>query len=217
MKVVTSQLRSIGPILFPLIALLLFSGCSMGRSIRTQEDLRENYLGAVRDAEIAEPGEICRNLVAIVELNEQLVWRGKLGKSSVLVITWTSWKGYDDKIGQLMNTTRDIWVTVVPELRSFYKRQPLDNERLTSRLEQLLGLPPNSGKSRFMELWVDPADLFRQSPDPEITDHEAELNFPKSERFLTVSSDHIRWFTALKDNSCTEQRYPWTRLGHTYD
>ena len=50
------------------------------------------------------------------------------------------------------------------------------------RLEKLLGLPPNSGKTKFVEIWVRPQDLFRPSPDPEITDCVAELDCLKPEQ-----------------------------------
>lgn len=66
-------------------------------------------------------------------------------------------------------------------------------------------------------MWVDPADLFRPSPDPEITDHESELEFPGSEKFLKVSQVHKEWFIEMKSQSYTENPYPWTRLGYTYD
>ncbi len=115
-----------------------------------------------------------------------------------------------------MNLSREVWVTAVPELRNFCNKYA-GMTKLTLRLEQLLGLPPNNGKTRFIEMWVLPSDLFRPSPDPEITDREAELDFPHSNRFLTVSAKHIKWFNDLKSNSYGENGYPWTRLGYTYD
>jgi hypothetical protein len=85
------------------------------------------------------------------------------------------------------------------------------------RLEQLLGLPPENGKTKFVELWVSPKDLFRPSPDPEVSDHEAELNFPESDRFITVNEEYRQWFLSLKQRSYGADGYPWTRLGYTYD
>jgi len=64
---------------------------------------------------------------------------------------------------------------------------------------------------------VDPQDLFRPSPDPEITDREAESGFPHSTLFVTVSEDYVRWFTDLTAASYGDNGYPWTRLGYTYD
>ena len=86
----------------------------------------------------------------------------------------------------------------------------------TIRLKQLLGLPPDAVKSRFVKIWVYPYDLFRPSPDPEITDLEAELTFPES-KFLNVSNEYIKWFNEPEAGSYGQSGYPWTRLGYTYD
>jgi len=93
----------------------------------------------------------------------------------------------------------------------------MEAQDLTLRLEQLLGLPPNYGNNRFVELWIDLNDLFRPSPDPGISDREAELDFPVSNRYVTISAEHIRWFTNKKNTSYGPNGYPWTRLGYTYD
>jgi uncharacterized protein (TIGR03437 family) len=66
-------------------------------------------------------------------------------------------------------------------------------------------------------MWVSPDDLFRPAPDPEITDHEAQLDFPISSRFSTVSPEHIKWINDLKAVSYLPTGMPWTRLGYTYD
>lgn len=179
------------------------------------KDLQQAYFIAIKDAEIAEPEEICMDLTAIVEYNRSLVWKGEPGHSRVLMVTWTSWKGYSDKKSQEMVIDRDVWVTAVPEIKKFLQQQPAKN--LSLRLEQLLGLPPGSGKTMFAEIWVNPDDLFRPSPDPEITDHEAELEFPRSERFLKVSKEYKNWFLSLKKKSYDKKGFPWTRLGYTYD
>jgi len=204
------------PVAFVLLS-FLFSACS-GQRVNTRHtgDAGPSYANAVTDAEIAEPNEISRDLIAIVDYNQNLVWRKGNGAQPVLMLTWTNWDGYDNKEGESMNLSREVWVTAVPELRHFCKEYS-GMTKLTLRLEQLLGLPPDNGKTRFIEMWVSPNDLFRPSPDPEITDREAELDFPHSNRFLTVSAEHIKWFNYLKSSSYGENGYPWTRLGYTYD
>lgn len=62
------------------------------------------------------------------------------------------------------------------------------------RLEQLLGLPSGGGKDCFVEIWADPADVFRpcpDCPDPETTDRECSLDFPAAKCFVTVSEEHM--------------------------
>jgi hypothetical protein len=181
------------------------------------EALQAAYDAAVVDAATVEPDEISRDLTAIVETNGELRWDESTGVPRVLMVTWTAWTGYDTQVGQTIQTTRDIWVTAVPEVQRFAAQHRLTEPDLTLRLEQLLGLPPNNGKTRFVEFWVSPNDLFRPSPDPEISDHEAELDFPVSSTFVTVSSDYVSWFEDLEASSYGPDGYPWTRLGYTYD
>jgi len=202
-------------LLFAFLLLTVAAACAVQRPLYDTEALKAAYMAAVKDAETAEPHEICRDLVAIVPCSSDLVWRHAEGADPlVLVVTWTDYRGYDDKVGQQMVLGREVWVTTVPEVRQFAGQI---NGDPALRLEQLLGLPPHSGKTRFVELWVKPGDLFRPSADPEISDHESELDFPVSSRFVSVSPSHKDWYNRLKQVSYGEQGYPWTRLGYTYD
>jgi hypothetical protein len=185
-----------------------------GRSWQ-RSSLQQRFERAVRDAEIAEPREISKNLMAIVESNERLRWEGIKGKSRLLVVTWTNWGGYAKNINHSMPLERDVWVTVVPELKEFC-HHVRHRRYLSLRLRQLLGLPPTDSKNQFVELWVDPNDLFRPSPDPEINDHEASLDFPRS-GFLKIDEAYVKWFNDLRSKSYGASGYPWTRLGYTYD
>jgi len=173
------------------------------------------YRDAVKDAETAEPDEISTDLIAIVPYNEDIVWSED--GSRVMVVTWTSWDGYDSLVGNSTVLQREVWVTVAPELQNFCTSCCQDNEALILRLEQLQGLPPDNGKTRVVEMWASPDDLFRPSADPEITDHEAGLDFPIPSDYITVNQSHIDWFNSLRNESYGEDGYPWTRLGYTYD
>jgi len=179
-------------------------------------DLEARYQAAVADAEIATAEEISRDLTAISSNNNQLIWQAD--NKALLVVTWTGWDGYDSQVGNTIQLSRDVWVTAAPQLQQFCQgqRSALNDNALTLRLEQLMGLPPHNGKSRFVELWVKPGDMFRPSPDPAITDHEAELDFPIATG-MTISESHKAWITNLKATSYGPNGYPWTRLGYTYD
>jgi hypothetical protein len=83
---------------------------------------------------------------------------------------------------------------------------------LTLRTLQLLGLPPNSSSTYFVEMWVSPQSLFRPTPDSEITDTTVQLDFPSS-----ATSEYKDWFNGNIVYSYYPERYPWTRLGYTYD
>lgn len=198
-------------------ALFLLPACATTYGVLSPAELQTKYEYAVEDARITEYDEISYDLVPIIELNEYLIWKDEGEDARVLMVTWTNWNGYDELVGKSMKTTRHIWVTPVPQLLDFVKGHAVGKKDLTLRIEQLLGLPPENEKNRFVEIWVEPKDLFRPSPDPEITDREAGLDFPESTKFIEVSEDYIWWFKDLKAVSYGKDGYPWTRLGYTYD
>ena len=174
--------------------------------------LKRSYLKAIEDAQYIQELEVYKDLWTIDSQNTSLTWRDDQENKQVLAVTWTSWNGYDDKVGLPVELSREVWVTAVPELREFGRTLNLDPESLTLRLEQYLGLPPHNGKTRFVEMWVNPSDLFRPCPDTEISDNTCGLDFPQN-----VELTHKDWFDKLKLVSYGSTGYPWTRLGYTYD
>ena len=199
-----------------LLVSQLFSACATQQQAVDNSSLNKRYREAVVDAATAEPSEISKNLVAVLRTNTRLIWKNRSDSlnARVLVATWTDYNGYDDKIGKSLKLSREVWVTTVPEVKKFCRRNRVDRPL---RLEQLLGLPPKSGKTKFVEMWVDPRDLFRPSADPEITDSEAEIDFRASNAYVKVSEEYRKWYNDLKSRSYGENGYPWTRLGYTYD
>ena len=199
-----------------LLVSYLFSACAAQSPALYEADLQKAYHTAIVDAERAEPSEISHNLVAIVPSNEKLVWknRGDVQNAMILVVTWTGYNGYDDKVGQPLQLSREVWVTTAPEVKNFCKGL---KENRSLRLEQLLGLPPKAGKTKFVEMWVKPGDLFRPSADPEISDCEAETEFRIPNKFVKVSDEYVKWYNDLKIQSYGTNGYPWSRLGYTYD
>lgn len=182
-------------------------------------DIAQLYAAALQDAKVAEPSEIVTTLTAITPDNPELNWQN----DRVLVVTWTSWNGYDNLVGQETKLGREVWVTATPQLQTFcqsYSATP--TVPLTLRLEQLLGLPANNGKTRFVQMWVNPADMLRPSPDGEVDDTAAELEMPGPERFPSQQDYefHRDWFNlqmSLQAYDDPSKGYPWTRLGYTYD
>jgi hypothetical protein len=220
---------------YQLLTILLASLAVHGIVLAaTDAELQQAYQNAIKDAEVAEASEIDSNLTPIAEDTPNLIWRGEGENRQVLLASWTSWTGYDAMVGKTIRmdrylqapvrdakgntamkvyeTTRDIWVTVVPQVREFCQKNSVAPGALTLRLEQLIGLPPHNGNTRFVEFWVKPADLFRPAPDPDITTRSASLDFPAG-----VSDAHKKWIEDLKAVSYLENGYPWTRLGYTYD
>ncbi|MBP0021450.1 MAG: hypothetical protein J7647_28330 [Cyanobacteria bacterium SBLK] len=174
--------------------------------------LDRSYSRAVQDASVAEEAEISRDLWAITPDNPDIFWQNNETKDKVLLVTWTSREGYDDREGSEMELSRDVWTTVVPQARKFCQALTLDPKSKSLRLEQFLGLPPHDGKTKFVEIWAKPEDIFRPCPDAEINDKQCDLEFRDS-----VDPQHQDWMLELESSSYGEGGYPWTRLGYTYD
>lgn len=202
--------------------LLVLTACGGGSSDGSGAggDPREAYQRAVADAVTAEPDEIVVSLTPIVEYNADLIWEGEPGASRVLMVSWVDGDYYDNSVGQdyaLPDWLR-LWVTPVPQIQAFFAPRPFSNEAmLKRRVEQLLGMPPDTNNSKFVEIWVHPDDLVRPCPDPEITDTVCELDFPPP-RFQELSAEYRKWFDANRASSYGGSKpYPWTRLGYTCD
>lgn len=199
---------------FILLLLLLTTGCNTDVT-STQQNNRSNdeiYEASVHDAMIAGPNEICSTLVAIRPDNSYLKW----SNGYVLVVTWTG-HGSSYPVGDTVTTWwSETWVTAVPEMQDWYQKHPVSKDNLTLRTEQLLGMPANSGCTYFIEMWVKPTDLLRPAYDNEIDDNVCGLDFTSS-----TSRDYITWFNENIISSYyvskDETKYPWTRLGYTYD
>ena len=189
-----------------LVLMATMSSCRS--SVESPETL---YLKAVEDAKTVSEAKIDRDLTPITEDNKKLIQSETQVGQSVLVVTWTSWDGYDKIIGDTTELSRSVWVSVSPEMYQFCSSRSED-PNLSLRLEQLLGLKPASGKNRVVSFWVRPEDLFRPCPDSEIDDSQCELDFPDQ-----VTEEYRVWFNGLKDTSYGTDGYPWTRLGYTYD
>ncbi len=195
------------------------STASEGATAEAVTDIIERYAAALQDAKIADTDEIVDTLTAISPDNSDLTWQD----GRVLMVTWTSWDGYDSLVGQDTKLGREVWVTAVPEVQHFCQSYTITAETpLTLRMEELLGLPADNGKSRFVEMWVTPGDIFRPSPDGEIDDKTVDLEIPGPDRFPSEQDYefHRDWFNlqmSLQAYDDPSRGYPWTRLGYTYD
>lgn len=238
------------------VSCLAIASCSEGGSAQTNP--QADYNAAVQDAQTLTTSKISKNLTAIVPENGNLIWENDVPESRVLVATWISsqaaCQSYIDpdltgcKAGQECPMyAYNSWVTVVPELKNLLGKAPT-----LLRVVQALGLPPPSATQTMentciLELYVSPADLFRPSADPEITDSEAELTFPADgfreyDDTLLIYSEmpcdinycdnctasgkcgmtsYRKWYnnrrTYVYSQTSVNSPYPWTALGYTYD
>lgn len=174
-------------------------------------DLQGAYRAAVADAATPTPEEVVNTLTVISADNPALQWEGAAG-GRVRLLTWTGWDGYDGLVGQDTTLSREVWATVVPELETTCRAWGLDAGATTLRLEQLLGLPPQNGKTRLVALFARPEDLFRPCASGAITAPTCGLDFAPD-----VSPERRAWVENLRGSSYGEGGYPWTQLGYTYD
>lgn len=241
-----------------LLIVLCLSLCACGQSSSADIDPQAQYEAAVQDARTMTEAKISRDLTAIVPGNKNLKWENDVPGTRVLVATWLgshsaceSYMNPDTpgcKAGsECVNYGYNSWVTVASELKNH-----LGNAPTLLRVCQVLGLPvPAPGQTLentcVIELYISPLDLFRPSPDPEITDHEAELTFPtdgfrKYDDTRLVYSEmpcdaarcpnctasgkcgmttYKNWFDSRRayvySQTAVNGPYPWTGLGYTYD
>lgn len=195
----------------------------------------EDYQTAVRDTVQPDSAHVSRSLVTV-----------SFGQP-VKVVTWTRKKNIPDYKKQNAPAYKDTWVTIASNLRSFcqdyVKSNGADSTQLTQRLEQRLGLPLHSGYDTFIELTVTPKDIsefFRPCNDPDPTTKKCEVARPCWEANANSSTCLPRTPALLKDdlndpkkkqalenrywslnqyyNSFASQnQYPWTFLGYTFD
>jgi len=181
-------------------------------ALRPKLSLNQMYTNAIKDAMVPDQSKVYDGLTPITENNTNLIWQGTPGNESVLVITWTKYPN-SYPVDQDVNTTWGYtWVTVAPQIQTFFKTQVSPGTNLTLRADELLGLPPNCTDTYFVELWVQPQSLFRPTPNNEINDTVASFTFPSS-----ATASYKQWFDNYLITAYYPMQYPWTRLGYTYD
>jgi hypothetical protein len=241
-----------------VVALLVLSCVGLANCSATSSaagNPQDDYDAAVRDAQTTTAAKISKSLTAITVDNTALQWENGIPGSRVLVATYidsqAACESYSNPAAAGCKENQECpaygynsWVTVAPELKNH-----LGNAPTLLRVVQALGLPPPAtGKSLdntcVLEFYISPANLFRPSPDPEVTDQEAELAFPldgfrKYDDGALVYSEmpcdaaycsictgsgkcgmtsYRNWFDNRRAHVYTlPTPYPWTGLGYTYD
>lgn len=179
--------------------------------------LEEMYENAIKDAMYPTSKDIVNTLTEVEAANTDLTWLDVNGEKYVLTVVFTDYNS-SYPVGDTVETWWGVtWVTVFPELKNFFTSYDYTTDSAaTLRVEQLLGLPKKISTKYFVEAYVKPSDLFRPAPDNEIDDNTCVLDFPAN-----VDSAYVKWFDGnILDSYFAptgKTRYPWTRLGYTYD
>ena len=194
---------------FPLLCVLVVLIVGIGCEHKDSEAPVDLYVEACEDAVFADTDEIYDCLVAITQDNDNLEWNDGM----VLVVTFTRFPDSYPEGERIQTWWGETWVTAVPELKTYYEGLTVAVDNPVLRVEQILGLPKDTGNEWFAELWVNPHDLYRPCPDSEITDSVCGLTFPDN-----TTDAYIDWFNnQIIESYFQEYKYPWTRLGYTYD
>jgi hypothetical protein len=149
------------------------------------------------------------------------------------VVSWklkTQVKDYQDK-----TAPADTWITVAPNLKKFCQDYVTSNgndpDQLKLRLEQRLGLPPNSTYDSFVEFTIDPKDVskfFRPCDDPSTSTNTCDPASPPKPYEVRANLNALKpgnnqaiekyWLLSNYYWSyAPSHEYPWTSLGYTFD
>jgi hypothetical protein len=136
---------------------------------------------------------------------DQLACRHEPGGDLVELVNWAGGTSLELQPYDIPND-RELWLMEPRQLKdkcAAFGR----GDALARRLEQLIGLPPNAGKTHFKLVWVPVAKLQRPCADMSI-DKECPA---------TKSAD--KWFAEQRkrQKACKGVCYPFTGQGYTYD
>jgi hypothetical protein len=177
----------------------------------------EQYREAVSQAAQQVPPEVAGELV-VFPPGEPLAVDSWIPESQVTDFRTASGQWLD-------RASEEIWVTVEPRLQkfctAFFAAHGRNLEQLTLRLEQRLGLPPQGGKWKFLEIRLNHPTLdviFRPCLDP-ATDR-ADCLPPAGGESSLAATDHRSWLHKQYVDAygkSPQSAYPWTGLGYTFD
>lgn len=172
----------------------------------------ELYAAAVKDAVTIESEELEYELEPIAADNNNMIFDEQ---GRVLMGCYNKYPDSYVAGEQAVLQWGEVWVFSMGEMQSWYAigNNGLElAENSARRFEQLLGLPPNDGKTHFSAFWTDVKDLTRPAYNTDIESSECLSDFHSE-----PDSNFMQWFEDNINWSYTESAYPWTRIGYTYD
>lgn len=195
-----------------MVGLALFQAVVVVTSpVKRQLSLDEVYNESINRSMVPDRG-VVNDLTPIIYSNQDLIKQGTEDNWTVLMVTWTKYNSSYPAGKNVTTWWGETWVTVAPELQDFFRQNVDENSNLSVRAAQLLGLPPTCSNLFFVEMYVHPTDLFRPSLDNEINDTCASLTIPQN-----INATYKSWFDGNTISSYYPKKFPWTRLGYTYD
>lgn len=191
-----------------ILALFLLVSCQEGQQLTEQNSTSADYDKAFKRSIRPNAKMIYKELEPIRQDNANLMWDEE---GRVLMVGLTSWNAYNDQAGNRIVMGNYFWVVPAHSLRQYVKEQRSKGQYARNRLLQKMGKAATPETFWVLEVWVDPADLFRPCPDAAIEDKECQLKFPAD-----ATAAHKEWFKQ-QDEKVEENQLLWSRLGYTYD
>ncbi len=185
-----------------ILSLLPLAGC-VGENTPTNEEL---WTQAMADAVFSEDDEVM-DLVCLTREEPRVIW-DEAGER-VLLVTWHDYEQPCEP-GEALEY-QDIWATSLGEMTQWYQENSSGVSNWNLRFAQLLGMPAESGCTRFSAFWIAPEEVIRPAY---VTDVTAQMKNGYDQITDPVYQD---WFDSNILYSYFEGEYPWTRLGYTYD
>ena len=212
--------------LIAFIALLLLPDYSFAQKANLDsEQLAKIYLEAVHDASRnLTTKDIYTKLVSLKYGTSKYTQWNICEKDTMILVAsfqkkdWEPIKLVKDSVLNSPDNIDDlIWISIPKELEErLTDFKNYDSQSLKIRLNQILGLPPVDKYSIIYYFWVNKNNLLRPSYNSDITVTESSIDFP-----MSVSKEHKEWLTKYISDSYNNpqpmSRYPFTRLGYTYD
>jgi hypothetical protein len=191
-------------------ACLLAVACATVEPVSDRKALTELYEAAIRDAAVFDPAHRAL-LRAIAE-----------GQATASVVTWARVQDAAREFALAdVTLSHDTWVTLDGDVRERCRRfDRTDEARLTTRLQQLLGLAPMPEARLFVTFRAPVAAMFRPCLDPDVTRTTCDRGaFPTG-----ASVEHEAWIAGqmvtsyrVGDTAGQLGGRPFTGLGYTYD
>jgi hypothetical protein len=198
-----------------LFVLILFVSCTVSKPNC------DVYKTALDDAKNIHQKKVVHTLTAVTPQNKDIIF---ITPDSVLALTWQDKHSYETfynegKPGMVKSSPfpdKPVFVTIAPELKKWYDANKPDSFMLDSRLEQLMGMPPNSKKTYLVELHIAVKDLFRLCKDSSILDKGCEVEFPAGTD-ETYKGIWNNYYNSAHSHKTLYENWPFQGLGYTYD
>ena len=159
------------------------------------------YHISIKDAEIADTSE----LLPLYALDAS--------DDKILLCTWHKYPSSYPDGEEVTLKYGDVWTTAAGEIVNLDSRENLGTgDAFVLRMEQIMGVPPQNGKTHFTLMWAKPEDVYRPAYDTRIDTKSAVLTFPAG-----TDDTYKQWFADQQEYSYSPHRYPWTGLGYTFD